>query len=232
MKKFLFLLCIFLLAAGPVCGQEERAGVGFEEKVLDPKADFKGYAELYIHNIDVSKMVVKRVDKDGDMYQRSARGNTMFVIASELGEIFSAELDRAMPVVKQEGPLTGGLKALKGKSVLVLDIHLSYDRTIEDVGFLTQFLSKEKEKLASDKGLTIECSFRDADSGKPLLKLIQTTPFDVVNNDRPFSAKKDKEELKKLFRSWASRVRRILARKRGVVLQEPDAENGYGLVKD
>ncbi len=194
--------------------ENQLEGVGFKEEAPVPGTDFKHYAELYIYGIDMRGMVVKRIDVDGAEYNKSADNDTLSGIAFDVGGAFSDEIGKVLPVAEQTEKLVG-LKELKGKHVLILDIKLSYERKIEDVGALTQFLLRKKETMVSNGGLTIECSFRDADSGKQVLKLSQTLAFDVENNELPFSGERNQEELRELINIWAQRTARILAGKRG-----------------
>jgi hypothetical protein len=198
-----------------VSAEGEHTGVGFQEERLIPLVDFKDYSRLYISGINLRGMSVKRIDTDGDTSEKSVDDDTLAGIAFDINKVFSEEISKVLPVLEPEQKLNG-LKALKGQKALALDVKLTYERTIEDAGILDQLLLRKEETEISDKGLTIECLFRDVDSGKAVLKLSQTMPFDIENNDQPFAGDKDKEGLGKLIKIWASRTSRILARERGV----------------
>ena len=213
MKKLIFIVSILLIASS--CAFADESQVGFEEKVLVPGTDFKNYSGLYIYGIDVRGMVVKRIDTDGNIHEKPADEDTLSGIASDLGKEFSAQINKVLPVVEQEQKLKS-LKELKGKKALILDIKLSYDRRIEEVGTLTQLLLKREPSIVSGSALTIECGYRDSDSGKPVLRLSQRVPFDIEDNEHPFTGDKDQQELKQLIKIWASRSARILSNKRGV----------------
>ncbi|MDD5116548.1 MAG: hypothetical protein PHW98_05755 [Candidatus Omnitrophica bacterium] len=224
MKKLLFLFFISLITAGLASAEGDHSGVGFQEERLAPLTDFRNYSQLYISGIDLREMRVKMIDTDGDAREISVDDDTSAGIAFDLNKAFSEEISKVLPVAEPEGKLSG-LKALKGQNVIVLDVKLTYERAIEEVGTLDRLLLRKDETMVSDKGLTIECVFRDADSGKALLKLSQTVAFDIEDNERPFAGDKDKEELGKLIKIWASRTGRILAKQRGVEYASGDKKD-------
>ncbi len=221
MKKLFFWWWIIILISGISWAQESPRGVGFEETAITTGVNFKDYAELYIYGIDVRKMGVKRVDTDGDLYEKPVDDLISLDIAFELNRVFSEQLGKVLPVAQPQEQFKGAAW-LKGKNALLLEIKLSYERTIEDVGLLTQFIFKKDENVISEGNLTIVCSFRDSDSGKVVLKLEQTLAFDIENDEQPFSTEKDQEELKNLIKIWAMRSARILANKRGVEYSNPE----------
>jgi len=221
MKK-LFFCCLMIFVISGISGaQEIPSGIGFEETLIATGVNFKDYAELYIYGIDVREMVVKRVDTDGDIYEKPVDDLISSDIAFELNLAFSEQLRKVLPVAQPQEQFKGAA-GLKGKNALMLDIKLSYERKVEDVGLLTQLIFKKEEKVVSEGGLTIACSFRDADSGKVVLKLEQTLVFDIENDEQPFGTEKEQEELKSLIKIWAMRAARILANKRGEEYKNPE----------
>ena len=125
MKKLLFLLFIFLMAAGLALAEADHPGVGFQEEKLVHPIDFRNYSQLYISGIDLREMLVKMIDTDGDAREISVDDDTSAGIAFDLNKAFSEEINKVLPVAEPEEKLNG-LKALKGQKVIVLDVKLTY----------------------------------------------------------------------------------------------------------
>jgi len=190
-----------------------EAEIGFRQEWQAPEGALKEYSQLYIHTVDLRDMKTSRIDRDGDRYEQSVDEEVLRRIAFIIYEEFSNIIKGVIPVFDLEGQV-GNVTELKGKGLLVLEVKLSYDLTVEDQGLLMGFFTGKDSLQHSPGEVSIQCLLRDADSGKPLLTLTDSQELPVFDTQDPFGDEKDQAALQELIAIWAQRVVNILQLKR------------------
>lgn len=202
MRKILLVIIIVMLLR-IVDAASAPSNSEFQVELLDSQVDFKTYDCLYINGIDVRGMGVTLHGTDGNKYRQSADETVLSAIASGLGDFFSVEMEKVIPLLEQDEEINN-LDQLKGKRALIMDIKLMYDATTV----------QGDDPEISGGSLTIECVFLDVDAGYLVLKLSQSLSFNVEDTNRPFSGENERLKLEQLFESWALKTAAVIAGKR------------------